>query len=100
MSNICSLAFVELFSSASAEKLRNQLHLKKVSASHTSPTPNPFRTMPKETPNRQTSPPPRGGYSTPYNDRGRGGFSRGGPRPPRGAGTSAYQTGYSYRGGR
>jgi hypothetical protein len=60
--------------------------------------------MPKETPHRQTSPPARGGYSTPYNDRGRGGFSRGSRGSSGGysrGGSPAYQQqgGYSYRGG-
>jgi len=98
-----------MLSSSSAEKLRTKLLSKKLSANFSAPTPNPFRTMPKETPHRQTSPPARGGYSA-YNDRasydrGRGGYSRGGGGGGRGGQSAyngrgqAYQSGYGgYRG--
>jgi hypothetical protein len=85
---IRSLCFIELFSSITAEKLK--IHLsnhKKVPSAFTSPFPNPFRTMPKDTPHRATSPPAsRGGYSnfgdrSQAYDRGRGGaYTRGGGR--------------------
>jgi hypothetical protein len=103
MSRLC---FVELFSSTSAEKFRSHLQQKKVIANFTSPSPNPFRTMPKETPHRQTSPPaPRGGYNN-YNDRGggydrgRGTYTRGGRGNTGGYGSrgQAYQSYGGYRG--
>lgn len=95
------LCFVELLSATSAERLRTLLQQKKVIANFTSPSPNPFRTMPKETPHRQTSPPAsRGGYNN-YNDRGRGGYSRGrgnvGGYPSRGQAYGGY-TAYRGRG--
>lgn len=97
-----SLCFVEFLSSTSAEKLRTHLQHKKVTANFTSPSPNPFRTMPKETPHRQTSPPAqRGGYTN-YNDRGgRGAYTRGRGNSGGGYGGSrggAYQVYGGYRG--
>jgi len=105
---------VELFSPMTAEKLKAHLtNQKKIPAAFTSPYPNPFRTMPKDTPHRQTSPPAsRGGYTI-YNDRsqaydrGRGAYARGGGRTQRDSnayGTrGAYQSygggGYRGRGG-
>jgi hypothetical protein len=96
-----------MYSESSAEKLRTQLQSKKLVANFTSPVPNPFRTMPKETPHRQTSPPLRGGYSS-YNDRnydrGRGGYVRGGGSGRGNQGSYQnrnYQSsggGYNYRG--
>jgi hypothetical protein len=96
-----------------AEKLK--IHLsnhKKIPSAFTSPFPNPFRTMPKDTPHRATSPPAsRGGYtnfgdrSQAY-DRGRGGaYTRGGGRSrdsnygTRGAYQSYGGGGYRGRGG-
>jgi hypothetical protein len=92
-----SLCFLELFSTESAEKLRTHLQLKKVVANFTSTSPNPFRTMPKETPHRQTSPPASRGYSYPDRGQGRGAYTRGrgNSYPSRG---QAYQNYGGYRG--
>jgi len=97
-----------------AEKLKTHFNdQKKVPATFAPPYPNPFRTMPKDTPHRQTSPPAsRGGYTI-YNDRsqaydrGRGAYARGGGRIQRDSNAyvtrGAYQSygggGYRGRGG-
>ena len=98
------LCFLEFLASQSAEKFRAHIILKKVSANFTSPHPNPFRTMPKETP-RQTSPQPRGFSSQPYErsnyDRGRG-YNRGRGNSggySRGQGFNQGYNGYRGRGG-
>jgi hypothetical protein len=97
-----SFCFLEFLSSSSADKFRSYLLPKKITANFTSPHPNPFRTMPKETP-RQTSPQPRGFNSQPYErtnyDRGRG-YNRGRGNTggyPRGQGYQGY-TGFRGRG--
>ena len=102
------VCFVEFVSSTSAEKFRLHLQQKKCAAQFTSPSPNPFRTMPKETPHRQTSPPAqRGGYNS-YNDRsggydrGRGAYTRvrgnSGGYASRGQAYQSYGAGYRGRG--
>jgi hypothetical protein len=97
-----SFCFLEFLSSSSADNFRSYLLPKKITANFTSPHPNPFRTMPKETP-RQTSPQPRGFNSQPYErtnyDRGRG-YNRGRGNTggyPRGQGYQGY-TGFRGRG--
>ena len=98
------LCFIEMISNNSAEKLRSHLQQKKFTANFTSTYPNPFRTMPRETPHRQTSPPARGGYSS-YSDRsgayerGRGAYARArGGTGGYGARGQAYQSYGPYRG--